>query len=368
MSSLYQYQPPGSSRHWDSSLKLLWVSIVVRILQLAFTDVDHRTLSVYFANGRFVDVAKIEGSEAYKACVNSGNAHWTHGKSFDDAKAKTARAYKPHVRGSHGTGRASHQMAAPWYFSLSRYLCKHRPQQEITTDNPVRPMLQALLAAGQSFLKEDVDSILVGTLITGNFDEMHRYVSLALAEMKTNGQNRFFNLPGRINDALGLENDCDDVWDTDVDEYEIMAIEYTRSSLVGQISTELCGLYMTESTVSSSGYDKSTACRKASAEPEACDVSLKSVLRKLIRATSNSRYNLTLNALVVYGERAHDEDFLMVLNHTLKDNFVNVTSVHLGQAKRLSPDLAFVGSRAMAKHELAEKDFQRRHAGERDEL
>lgn len=341
---------------------------MVLVLQLSFPDVDHRTLSIYFANGTFVDVAKIEGSQAYKACVNSGNAHWVHGKSFDDAKTKTARAYKPHVRGSHVTGRASEQVAAPWYCSLSRYLCKHRAQQGTTTDNPIRPMLQALLAAGQSFLEEDVDSILVGTLITDNFDEVHRYMSLASGEMKVNGQDRLFNLPGRINDALGLENDCDDVWDADVDEYEIMAIEYTRSSLVGQVSTELCGLYMTESSVSSSGHDEIETCRNVSESPEACDEPLKSVLRKLIRTSSSPKYNLELNALMVYGERAHDEDFLKALNQTLKDNFVNITSVDFAQTKRLSPDLAFAGSRAMAKHDLTEKDFLRRHAGKRNGL
>jgi hypothetical protein len=67
----------------------------------------------------------------------------------------------------------------------------------------------------------------------------------------------------------------------------------------------------------------------------------------------------TIDAVLLGGERAHDESMIALLRQVLGEVYANGASVDLSLTRTFSPDLTFVGSRAAARAERGEKEHRR---------
>lgn len=302
----------------------------VVLLRLIF---DYRTVSIYFQNRTvrtFADVAKVQGGNEYQAYMKD---------HFDHKKVPTS-------------------FSTQWNCPFPHRICRHLPGQSDRTHNPLLPMLKTVLSAAETVLERDVKSVMVSTHVTqsqNHWETLSNHVSSALKELKVDRWgDGFHNVVSTLDYALHFGYDCD----RGEDRY-LMAIEYTRDSLVGQIWNGKCRTYETLPMIisSASGHDGISACRRETDNAEICNAPLRSALRDLIETSGHSRHQLALSDLLIFGEQAKDKKFLMVLVQSLQDSLVNVTSIDTSEIGEFSPDLTFAGSRAMAGIELESKIF-----------
>jgi len=68
--------------------------------------------------------------------------------------------------------------------------------------------------------------------------------------------------------------------------------------------------------------------------------------------------------VLVFGDKADDENLISVLRQVLRENFANGAYITPVRLQNFSPDLAFAGSRAMAIFEMQQKEIQRQLARE----
>ena len=197
-----------------------------------------------------------------------------------------------------------------------------------------------------------------------DLDSAHAHVQAPFGEM---GVESWFG-PGRVvhylMSALQLEGPCgdpDDFGDALGRPQHILAIEYTRKAMTAVMWGEECADYWWLSSFSSGdyGHDAITACKSNNEDMNQCDVNLQVALRKLVRAAIKRAMSPSLGVVLVFREKADDEDFLLVLRQSLEDNFANRASIVPARVGDFSPDLAFAGSRAMAMFELEHREWRR---------
>lgn len=101
------------------------------------------TASAYFANGSFIDIAKIEGGEVYKSYMLDPQQKFT--------KTTTTTAS---------------------YCLLPKQLCQYWPFQDVSIEdlNPLTPMLKGLFGATEATLETNTHSAVVAAYAMGDFD------------------------------------------------------------------------------------------------------------------------------------------------------------------------------------------------------
>lgn len=241
----------------------------------------------------------------------------------------------------------------------------------VRTPNPLAPMLKALFAAAEAALERDLRTALIGTYaLRGRYAGRYLTESASI-ELGVNTYQRLFRDVDFLVSALKLEAECIDydvprhpsepmyqvVWNL------FLTIEYTRSSMTAAILDQECGTYEMLSRVSSSdyGYDAMEACRDAAENSTSCDDFLQNALRKVVKDALTTPEEYHLDAALVFGEKADDENLAVVLREVLDDSFSNGTSIMLGKVREFSPDLTFASSRAMAMFALENEEWQREH-------
>lgn len=295
---------------------------------------DYSTVSIYFQNRTvrtFTDVAKVQGGQEYQTYMKD---------HFDNTKV-------PNL------------FSTPWYCPFPHHICRHLPRQSDRTHNPLRLMLKTLLSAAETVLQRDVKSVMVSTHVTQSQDHwetLSTHVSSALKDLKVDRwDDGLQNVVATLDYALHFGYDCNR------EDRNLMAIEYTRDSLVGQIWNGKCRTYETLPMIisSASGHDEIAACRRETENAEICNAPLRSALRDMIETSGHPGHQLELSDLLIFGEQAKDRNFLMALVQSVQDSFVNVTSIDTSEIGEFSPDLAFAGSRAMAGIGLETKIWDR---------
>jgi hypothetical protein len=278
---------------------------------------------------------------------------------------------------------SSTSITNPRYCPFSQQLCKYWPLQTINiiAQNPLAPMLKALLSAAEATLATKVYSAMVATHAIDSVDAVNTHMRSAFDEMSTTGYGRDFRVVDSLVPALRLEGVCNDtLYPSDPERYVVkltfLGIEYTRGSLNAAMFYQECGDYEMLSRVSSSkvGYDTVSACRSTAQNITACNDPLETALRRVIRdaGSYNTRKSPELDEIFVFGEKAEDENMLAVLDQVLRDWTANGASLNMSRVRGFSPDPAFAGTRAMAFAELEHKEYQQERAEEertrRDEL
>jgi hypothetical protein len=311
-------------------------------------------VSAYFRNGSFIDIAKIEGGDAYK----------------------TSMLGLPQTL-------SSTTITVPRYCPSSQQVCEYWPLQTVDTkvQNPLAPMLKALLSAAEATLETDVRSTMVATHAIENVDVFRILILAAFDQIEATNYDRHFRVVDNLVPAMQLEGVCNDTMCTnDPERYVVeqlfLGIEYTRGSLNAAMFYQECGDYEMLSRVSFSkvGYDATSACKSIADNTTACNDALETALRRVIRdaGSYNTRKKPELDEIFIFGEKAEDENMLAVLDQVLRDWTSNGASLNMSRVRGFSPDPAFAGARAMAFAELEHKDYLREHAEEertrRDEL
>jgi len=297
-------------------------------------------VSAYSANGSFIDIAKVEGGEMYKAFMLDPEQKFT--------KTTTSTAS---------------------YCPLPKQLCQHWPFQSISVQdrNPLAPMLKALFTAAEATLETNVRSTVVAAYAMGDRDTGQAHLNSASSELGVSTYGRIFRAVEQLVPALNLEGECHnpDLYPGDpeyrVEEKLFLTIEYTRTSMTAAILFQECDYFEILARIRAKdvGYDAMEACRNAAGDNESCDAMLQNALRKMVRDSSTSGRKQQLGAVLVFGDKALDGNFATALRKALDDNFSNGASITPASMHDFSPDLAFAGSRAMAMFELENKEWRR---------
>jgi hypothetical protein len=311
-------------------------------------------VSAYSRNGSFIDIAKIEGGDAYKTSM-LGLPHTLSSTSF----------------------------TVPRYCPFSQQLCEYWPLRtvNIKVQNPLAPMLEAILSAAEATLETGVRSTMVATHAIENVDVFRILTLAAFDEMEATSYDRHFRVVDNLVPAMQFEGVCNDtMYTNDPERYVVdqlfLGIEHTRGSLNAAMFYQECGDYEMLSRVSSNrfGYDAISACKSTAVNTTACNDALETALRRVIRdaGSYNTRKKPELDEIFVFGEKAEDENMLAVLDEVLRDWTSNGALLNMSRVRDFSPDPAFAGARAMAFAELEHKDYERELAEEerarRDEL
>jgi hypothetical protein len=247
--------------------------------------------------------------------------------------------------------------------------------------NPLAPILRALLSAAEATLETEVLSTMVATHAIDSVDAVRTHMHSAFNEMDATSYGRHLRVVDNLVPALRLEGVWNDtLYPSDPKRYVVdqvfLGIEYTRDSLNAAMFYQECGDYEMLSRASSSkvGCDAISACRSTADNSTACNDALETAQRRVIRdaGSYNTRKKPELDEIFVFGEKAEDEKMLGVLDQVLRDWTTNGAEVNMSRLRGFSPDPAFAGARAIAFVELEHKEYQREHAEEertrRDEL
>ena len=231
-------------------------------------------------------------------------------------------------------------------------------------------MLKALLTAAEAALETRLRSAMVSAHDLEDLQTASAHVQIALDGMGVASWSGPQLVVRHLMSALRLEGSCNgpDNHENDVSRPQhILAVEYTRKSMSAVMWGEECGDYWRPSRVSSSdhGHDAIAACRSNNNEDsDHCNVDLRAALRSLIRAATNQAKSPALGTVLVFGDKADDENLISVLRQVLRENFANGAYITPVRLQNFSPDLAFAGSRAMAMFEMQQKEIQRQLARE----
>lgn len=276
--------------------------------------------------------------------------------------------------------RARSPTVSAQYCPFSDRYCQCRPFQSVQVQDPLAPMLKALIASAEVALETDIRSVAVAAYDLAHIDTTNAL--FALHEMGIDSSN--IRHVGRfILHALGIEVPCSEKSHHLVQ--NSLTVEYTRISMTALLWEESCGHISALSRVSSArlGHDAMQACKATAQNATDCYGELEVAFRQLCKDTGDlaacdENMNLdgqwVLSAVLVFGEQVRDESFTAVLSEALDKWFyyyVDDEPHGLSLIEDLSPDPAFAGSRAMAFAEWQGKDLRRRQIDQdsvRDEL
>lgn len=288
-------------------------------------------MSAFFPNGSYIDIAKVEGDAIYK--------RYMLGLREEPTEIVSAKC-----------------------FPFSQRICKHWPFKSIYTENSLAPILKALVAAAESTLETSVRSVAVSAYDIGTIDHQlaKNDVHTALSALGVNSYNRLDHIVRQLAPVLGLQGKCSEPYTLPDDpayhhdpEQLFFSIEYTRDSLTAGLWTEECGVLEMTSRLNyvQFGHNAMQACRDAEESRWTCDEDLKAALRSV--STDSSRGERELDAVLLFGESALDGATLVALRQVLEGHFSNGDSVNWSRVQGFSRDLAFAGSRSMARADRA---------------
>jgi hypothetical protein len=290
-------------------------------------------VSAFLPNGSYIDIAKVEGGATYKA--------YMLGLREEPTKIVSAK-----------------------WCPFSQRICQHWPFQGVRAQNPLAPILEALVVASESALGTTIASAAVSAYDIGTIDHKSAKsdVHTALNNLGLNSYNRLEHVVRQLAPVLGLQGNCSEPYTLPDDpayhhnpEQLLFSIEYTRDSLTAGLWKEECGALEMISRLNSVhfGHNAMQACREAEESRRTCDEELKAALRGVSTDSSRGEHERELGAVLLFGESALDEATLVALRQVLEEQFANGDSVDWSSVQGFSRDLAFAGSRAMARADWA---------------
>lgn len=302
-----------------------------------------RTASARFPNGTYLDIAKIEGGNEYKAYMLS-------------------------------LQQAAPLIASPWLCPLPDHICQYWPMRSMVAQNPLDFMLEALVAAVEAALETRVESVSVAAHDLANVDA--RDVALALSRIGVESSHSPMMTREVIARTLGSKN----TWlppHPYILLQHFISVEYTRTSLTVFLLEESGGNVTVLGKVSSGklGYDDMQACQAtelSNTTSTICYAAQKAALRQMCKDTNQFNAldpdfgvegQLDLSAIFLFGENACDQDLDTVLRDVLEVVWADGERDDLARViEDLSPEPAFAGSRAMALADLKEKRLRQGQA------
>ncbi|GAB7363003.1 hypothetical protein MBLNU230_g3297t1 [Neophaeotheca triangularis] len=238
-------------------------------------------------------------------------------------------------------------------------------------------MLKALVAAAETALETDIHSIAVSAYDPGNFkDEMaQQTVESALKDLGVYGWDRLEHGASQLVQAFGKHGTCSDPYIRPDDpafredpERLIMTVEYTRESMTAILWREECGVVDIIGRASSGdiGHNALSRCTETADDPNDCYKRFKAALSSV--SEPHRTDNDSLDSVIVFGEMADEDNMTTTLRQVLEKQFTNGGSVDFMGVRKLSPDPAFAGSRAMALTELGARELASGEQGFKEEL
>ena len=295
-------------------------------------------MSAFLPNGSYINIAKVEGDAIYKA--------YMLGLQEEPTKIVSAK-----------------------WCPFSQRLCQRWPFQGVQPQNPLAPILKALVVAAESALATTITSAAVSVYDIGTIEykSAKDNVHTALKDLGVNSHNRLDHVFRQLAPVLGLQGNCSEPYTLPDDpayhhdpEQLFFAFEYTRASLTAGLWREECGVLEMTSRLNSVqfGHNAMQSCRDAEESRWTCDEDLKSALRS-VSTTDSSRgeRERELGAVLLFGESALDEATLVALRQVLEEQFSNGDAVEWSRVQGFSRDLAFAGSRAMARADWEARGF-----------
>lgn len=245
------------------------------------------------------------------------------------------------------------------YCPFPNRICEHWPIKNVHTQNPLAPMLKALIAAAECSLETTIDSVAVSAYDIGaiDLDLSRAHVHAALSELGVDDYNPLGHVARQLAPAVGIQGDCSGpfILPNDPAYYSdpvqnVFTIEYTRDSMTAGLWNEDCGVMEMAKRLNSAqlGHNAVQTCRESSSDIARCEEAFESALRSVIEDSHRAKHE-EIDAVLVYGERADDNDMLVSLRKVLIEQFPNGGSVDLSRLQSFSPDPTFAGSRAMAR-------------------
>jgi len=301
-------------------------------------------VSARLENGVFLDIAKIEGSERYKAYMLS-------------------KYEEPSI-----------DILSPRSCPFSRQICqKYWPLKRVQKPkSPLAPIIQALVAAADSTLDKSIKSVAVSASDFSTIDHelALRDVQEALSEIHVFNWNRLDHVARHVVSALDIQGRCSDpyVLPEDPSYYAdpaqlILTVDFTRESLAAAFWDEECGVVSQRRAIHDRelGYGALKECRKTAKDPKTCEKRFKSSLLELLGKPDSKE---TIGAVLISGEQAKDDSMLALLREALKERFSNGEEVDLSLVSEFAVDPAYAGSRATAWAEWGAKAM--RHGEQED--
>jgi hypothetical protein len=246
------------------------------------------------------------------------------------------------------------------YCPFPERICQHWPFKSIRPQNPLAPILKALVAAAESTLETSVKFAAVSAYDIGTIDHKvaNDNVHTALSELGVDSYNRLDHVVRQLAPVLGFQGNCSEPYTLPDDpsyhhdpEQLFFALEYARDSLTAGLWKEECGIMEMINRLNSVelGHNGMQTCRKTAEDKMTCEEAFKSALRSVSMDSSHGKSE-EIGGVLAFGECADDEAMLTALRQILGEQFPNGNSVDLSSVQEYSPDPAFAGSRAMAKN------------------
>jgi hypothetical protein len=289
-------------------------------------------VSAFLPNGSYIDISKIEGDATYKAYML-------------------------------GLQEQPTKIISPKYCPFSDRICQHWPFTNIEPQNPLAPILKALVSAAESTLETSVKSVAVSAYDIGTIDHKsaNDNVHTALSDLGFDSYNRLDHVVRQLAPVLGLQGNCSEPYTLPDDpsyhhdsEQLFFALEYTNDSLTAGLWKEGCGVTQMTTRLTSAqlGHNAMQTCRENAEDKMTCEEAFESALRG-VGADPSRDESEEIGAVLTFGECAGDEAMLNTLQQVIEEQFSNGDSVDLSSMRGFSPDLAFAGARAMAKTDWA---------------
>ncbi|GAB7323309.1 hypothetical protein MBLNU13_g05780t1 [Cladosporium sp. NU13] len=266
----------------------------------------YASVSAFLPSGSYIDIAKVEGDATYKA--------YMLGLREEPTKIASAR-----------------------HCPFSQRICQHWPFKSVHDQNPLAPLLKALVASAELTLETTVNSVAVSAYDIGTIDHQlaKNDIHTALNDLKVDSYNRLDHIIRHLAPVLGLQGNCSEPYTLPDDP----AYHHDPEQLFFAFDRLNSAQF---------GHNAMQACRDAEESRWTCDEDLKSALRG-VSADSSRGARHELGRVLLFGESALDGATLVALRQVLEEQFPNGDSVDWSRVQDFSQDLAFAGSRAMAR-------------------
>lgn len=285
-------------------------------------------MSAFLPNKTYIDIAKVEGDAIYQSYMLGSREEPTN-------------------------------IVSAKYCPFSPRTCQYWPFESTHTQSPLAPILKTLVTAAESALGTTINSAAVSAYDIGTFDYKLAKddVHIALSDLGIDSYDHLDHVVRQLAPALGIHGNCSEPYTLPDDpsyhhdpEQIVLAIEYARDSLTVGLWKEECGVMEMTNRLNSAelGHNAMQTCRQTAENSTTCEESLKSALRSVC-TDSSSEENEEIDAVLVVGECASDEDMLIALRQVLEEQFPNGDPIDLSLVRAFSPDPTFAGSRAMAR-------------------
>lgn len=285
-------------------------------------SLDYATASIYLANHTFVDVATVQGGDAYRQAM----------RTFMSTTAEDVKfSYVPQS----SVGPIQQKLPA-WLQPTLETLCSHFPSLrlgEIYLDETARslaPMLETLKTATESYLGM-VDCLhttsvslpkSISPQLLDSFQTAASSLSLSPFEP------RLSRLPAGIHAArgYGVAAKCRNFpWDECDEERLMLAIDYSRAALTALLIHEDTPLYLTLRTLHSEALGKAAldrACTSPDQIDSDCTAPLRAALTNMtqlpVSEDEDAKDLNFIQTIVPHGESASDSRLNSVLRDVLR--------------------------------------------------